>query len=218
MTPRTKRRPLILHIGLPKTATTTLARALRRAGLKTVDWRMRAHQTENEALHDQMVGEILYEGYYRQGDPLHYFAGFDAIAEMSALGQGRNFWPQTDWGLLDAIRTRYPQAKFLLSERNPDDVADSMLRWNSLGTDRLPRHPVPGLPAGYGTSAAELARWVAGHYAFCRRVFAGSGQFLAYDPAAPDAAARIGTFIGRDLPWWGQSNVNHATPPMTKAS
>lgn len=207
------RRPHILHIGLPKTATSTLAKALRRARLRTADWRVRPHQTDNEALHDQLVGEILYEGYYRKGDPLHYLTGFDAITEMSAITAGRNFWPQTDWGLLDAIRARHPKTKFLLSVRDPRETADSMMRWNTLGTDRLPRNPVPGLPSGYGTSLNELTTWVAGHYAFCRQVFAGCDTYLEFDPAAPDARDKISAFIGRPLPWWGRANVNHRAKP-----
>ena len=44
----------VLNLGLPKTGTTTLSRALRRSGLKVADWRIRPAQTENNDQHNQL--------------------------------------------------------------------------------------------------------------------------------------------------------------------
>lgn len=198
----------VLNVGLPKSGTTTLSRALRRSGLKVADWRIRPHQTENAAHHNQLVGELVYKGYFETGDPLAAFGAFDAITEMSAIVPGHNFWPQTDWGLLSTIMERHPSARFLLSARDPGKTADSMMRWNSLGKRRLPRQYVPGLPSGYGQTTEQIQRWIEGHYAFVRRVFAGTDRLLEFDIADPDAAAKIGAFLGRDLPWWGRANTN----------
>ncbi|SLN38626.1 hypothetical protein ROJ8625_01783 [Roseivivax jejudonensis] len=201
---------MILNLGLPKTGTTTLSHALRSAGLRTADWKLRPAQTDDPDLRDVFVGEILYGDYFAHGDPLRRLSGFDAITEMNALGPHGNYWPQTDWALLDAIRTRHPDTLFVLSRRDPASAADSMMRWRSLGTRRMPRHTVPGLPKGWGGTTAELARWVDGHQRFCDAIFAGSDRYLAYDIEDPEAPQRIAAFIGRPLPWWGVANANPA--------
>ena len=90
------------------------------------------------------------------------------------------------------------------------------MRWNSLGKRRLPRQYVPGLPSGYGRTTEQIQRWIEGHYAFVRHVFAGSDRMLEFDIADPDAASRIGAFLGRDLPWWGRANTNAATSPVAE--
>ncbi len=204
---------LVINLGLPKSGTTTLCRALRRSGLKVADWRVRAAQTEDQSLHGRLVGELIYEGYFETGNPLAKLQEFPAITEMSAVVPGHNYWPQTDWALLQAIMAHHPDVKFLLSARDPAKTAASMIRWNSLGKRRLPRQNVPGLPRGYGASEDHLIRWISGHYAFCRHVFYGSGRFLEYDVEDPDAPGKIGTFLGRDLPWWGHSNRNPVAEP-----
>ncbi|SFE18305.1 sulfotransferase family protein [Roseivivax sediminis] len=199
---------MIINLGLPKTGTTTLSRALRRAGLSTADWKVRAGQTDDAAMHGAFVGEILYTDYFATGDPLARLKVFDGITEMNALSPRGNYWPQTDWALIDAMRTHHPETRFILSWRDPARTAGSMMRWKAMGTRRLPRHQVPGLPKGWGGTETELARWIDGHQRFCAAIFAGSDRFLAYDIEDREAPARIGAFIGRALPWWGVSNSN----------
>ena len=196
----------VVNLGLPKSGTTTLGKALRRAGLNVADWKIRDGQSENDALKDELVGKCLYEGYFATGDPLAAMNEFDAFSEISAIGGGANYWPQFDYGLLAAIAEHHSGTRFLLSWREPSDIVESILAWRNLGTGRLPKHDVPGLPAGYGESPDQLTRWVAGHYAYLRAAFAGRDDFLEYRIDDPDAPARIGAFIGRDLPWWGRAN------------
>ena len=197
----------IINLGLPKSGTTTLGVALGKAGLKVADWRIRKGQTEDRRILSGFVGDHLYRGYYETGDPLALLGEFDAVTEMSVASHGMSLWPQMDWGLLDAIRRHHPGVKFLLSHRDPAALVKSMLGWSNLGRSRLPQQNVPGLPAGYGGTPQELTRWIEGHYAFCRRVFAGDPDFLEYDLGDPQAAERIGEFLGIDLPWWGKANV-----------
>lgn len=197
----------VINLGLPKSGTTTLGVALSRAGLKVADWRIRRGQTEDRRILFGFVGNHLYRGYFETGDPLALLDEFDAVTEMSVASKGLSLWPQTDWGLLDAIRRHHPGAKFTLSHRDPAALIGSMLGWSNLGKSRLPAQNIPGLPAGWGGSEAELARWVEGHYAFCRQVFRGDPDFLEYDLADPQAPQRIGAFLGLDLPWWGKANV-----------
>ena len=197
----------IINLGLPKSGTTTLGVALSKAGLKVADWRIRKGQTQDRRILSGFVGDHLYRGYFETGDPLALLEEFDAVTEMSVASHGLSLWPQTDWGLLEAIRRHHPGTKFLLSHRDPAALVKSMQGWSNLGRSRLPQQSVPGLPAGYGKTAEELTRWIEGHYAFCRRVFRNDPDFLEYDLNEAEAPDRIGDFLGLDLPWWGKANV-----------
>lgn len=203
----------IVNLGLPKTGTTTLTRALRRAAIATADWKIHRRQTADETLIGQHLGTILYQDYYASGDPLARLSRFRAFNELSHAGLKHSLWPQTDWALLDAIEKHHPKTRFLLNTRNPAEAAASILRWGNMGTLRLPNTNVPGLPIGYGASEAQLARWIAGHYAFVRRVFAGHPLFLEFDIADSAARHKIGAFLGTKLPWWGRANARPAATP-----
>lgn len=197
----------IISLSLPKSGTTTLAKALRAAGLQVADWRIRRHETTNSALHDQLVAELMYQDYFDSGDPLARLGQFHAITEMNAVNKTLSLWPQMDFGLLNAIATHHPGARFILSERDPAKAARSIMNWNNLGKQRLPRNDVPGLPRPFGGREADLVRWIEGHYAFCRRVFKGADNFLAFNIEAPDVQAQISRFVGLELPWWGEANT-----------
>lgn len=204
----------VINLGLPKTGTTTLARALRRAGLKTADYRIRPHQTVQPELHDAYVADLLYRGYFETGDPGAYLAGFDAVTEMSLLREGRSLWPQTDFALILALRTHHPGVRFLASNRDPFRISQSMLGWSDMGLRRLPDSDVPGLPQGYGTTTAERIRWIEGHYAHLRALFRNAPDFLEYDVADPGARAKVAAFLERDLPWWGRANRSKLGAPV----
>lgn len=202
--------PQLVNLALPKTGTTTLTDALRHAGLRVADWRIRPGQTARAEINRQHLGKVIYEDYFDSGDPLARLSDFDVINEMSAVRADRSLWPQTDWGVLRAIRAHHPELKFILTQRDPAATAKSMMRWNNLGSQRLPRADIPGLPRGFGRTEADLARWVEAHYAFCHRVFAQDASFMAYDIEDPKAPDKIGAFLDLDLPWWGQSNAGAA--------
>lgn len=198
----------VVNLGLPKTGTTTLARALRRAGCHVADHRIRAKQTENRALHGAFVADLLYAGYFETGDPGAYLGEFDAITEMSVLREGRSVWAQMDFGLIMAIRAHHPGVRFLASGREPFALSQSMLAWSDLGTARLPSAPIPGLPEGYGETSRERIQWIEAHYAHLRAIFRNDDDFLQYDVADPTARDVISGFLGFPLKWWGKTNVN----------
>lgn len=198
----------VVNLGLPKTGTTTLARALRRAGCHVADHRIRAKQTKNKALHGAFVADLLYRGYYETGDPAAFLTEFDAISEMSVLREGRSIWPQMDYGLIMAIRAHHPGVKFLASNRDTFATSQSMLAWSDLGTARLPTAPVPGMPEGYGDITSERMQWIESHYAHLRAIFRDDDDFLEYDVADPAARDLIGGFLEIPVTWWGRTNVN----------
>ncbi len=198
----------VINLGLPKSGTTTLGEALGCAGLRVADWRVRPGQTNNPAILRAFVGKLMYDGYFENGDPLSLMPEFDAFSEIDIVRNGLCLWPQTDWGLISAIRENHPGARFILTHRDSAMLSDSMLRWSNLGKRRLPENAVPGLPQGFGGSDAQRIRWITGHYKFVRRVFQDASDFLEYDVADADAPEKIGEFLGLKLPWWGKANAN----------
>ncbi|WP_299023691.1 sulfotransferase [uncultured Sulfitobacter sp.] len=198
----------IVNLGLPKTGTTSLARALKIAGFRVADHRIRPRQTKTPELQDAFVADLLYRGYFQTGDPAAFFEDFAALTELSCLRKGKSLWPQMDFGLIDAIRKHHPDVRFLASRRDSWDVSQSMLAWSDLGTDRLPASDIPGLPEGYGETSRERIQWIDGHYTHLAAIFAGDPSFLEYDVADPKSHSLVATHIGIDLPWWGQVNAN----------
>lgn len=201
----------VVNLGLPKTGTTTLGRALKLAGLKVADHRIRPKQTSRTALHNAFVADLLYQGYYETGDPMARFDEFEAIAEMSCLRDGRSIWPQMDFGLIDSLRRNHPGVKFVATRRPSWDVSQSMLAWSDLGVARLPDSHVPGLPPGYGATSKEREVWIDAHYAHLATVFRNDPAFLELDVAAPDAKAKLAAHIGVKIDWWGKANKRKAT-------
>lgn len=199
----------VINLGLPKTGTTTLARALRLAGYKVADHRIRRKQTDDPSLHRAFVADLLYKGRFETGDPASCMGPFDALTEISLLRGGRSLWPQMDYGLIAALRAHHPHLKFLATWRDPFKLSQSILAWSDLGLARLPKNPVPGLPEGYGETTKERTLWIEGHYAFLDAIFAGSDALLTIDIEDPEAPEKIGAHIGRDLPWWGHKNRNY---------
>lgn len=191
----------LINLGLPKSGTTTLGEALGHAGFTVADWRVRTPEARG------FVGRLMYEGYFTTGDPLSLMQGFDVFSEISVVRDGFNLWPQTDFGLIQAIRDHHPDARFLLTRRDSAALADSMDRWSNLGRRRLPQAAVPGLPEGYGKAPDQKIRWIEGHYAFVERIFEGSDALLSVDVTKDGAREAIAAFIGRDLPWWGVANA-----------
>lgn len=201
-------KPWIINLGLPKSGTTTLDMALRKAGLKVAEHKIRRTDTDNKTIAGTPVARQLYEGYFKQGDPLARLGMFDALAEISILRPNMSLWPQCDFGLLQAIRTLHPDTRFVATWRPPEDIANSMMRWRNLGSQRIPNGAIPGLPAGFGKTEAEQCRWITAHYQFLETIFMDDPRFLTLDVGSPEAGKTLAAFVERDLPWWGKANVN----------
>ena len=78
----------IVNLGLPKSGTTTLGEALKRAGLQVADWRIDTGQSRDGQLDGRFVGELMYDGYFRHGDPLALMPEFAAFTEIDVLSDG----------------------------------------------------------------------------------------------------------------------------------
>lgn len=201
----------LVNLGLPKSGTTTLALALSKAGWRVADHKLRPDHVPDPALIGRFVAELIYDGYFAGGDPFACLGMYEALSEVSVINAAISLWPQCDYALLRAMRR--PGVLFVATWRPPDEIACSMRRWNTLGTQRLPKGAIPGLPRGYGGRDDELLRWIEGHYAMLREVFANDPAYLELPVAAKDASARLGMHIGQEIPWWGRANVNRKNPP-----
>ncbi len=204
---------MIINLGLPKSGTTTLAEALKSTGMRVADHKIARNQTQNSDLAGSFVAKQLYDGYFDHGDPLHRLREFDALTEINVLKPGLSLWPQTDFGLLQTLRELEPEILFVLTLRPAEDIVDSMLRWNNLGKQRMPRLQIPGLPAGYGTRTLDLIRFVEGHHAFVHAIFGDDPNFLPLHVGDPDARDILSGFIGQTVPWWGRANANPVQTP-----
>lgn len=192
---------MLVVVGFPKSGTTTIDRALRRAGLRCAHW------TKGGV----PVGELVYRGWFEMDDPFALLPDCDAITQMDYCVPPANFWPNLDIALLLAMRRRHPGTKFVLNYRDPAGTAGSIERWSDLG-QRLRRADLPGLPGGYGARTGDLVRWVDTHIRAIRDVFAGDPDFLDLDISSDTARAELAGFVGRDLPWWGVANRNTKAP------
>ncbi|KUF11430.1 hypothetical protein [Pseudoponticoccus marisrubri] len=197
-----------VNLGLPKTGTTTLAHALGKGGWRVADHKVRRVHTRTPGLGGTFVGRQIYNGYFETGDPFAHLDLYDALSEISVLNGTTSLWPQCDYAVLKAMRLARPNMLFVATWRPPEEVSDSMRRWNNLGTDRLPGGSIPGLPHGFGESDGERIRWIEGHYAMLRDIFGEDPRYLELPMGAPDARARLSAHVGIDLPWWGRLNVN----------
>lgn len=195
---------MIINLGLPKSGTTTLAKALASSGFRVGDFKIPDPHDPSQI---RFLADVIYEGYFNHLNPLHYLDHYDALTEMSALRRGHVLWPQTDFGLLATIEELYPDTKFIATTRDAAAICDSMNRWTNMQA-RLPKFNIPGLPAPWGTEDRQKLLWIMGHYTAVERYFKGRENFLLLDVSAPDAKAQLEHFVERPIHWWGVANAN----------
>lgn len=184
-------------VGFPKSGTMTLQTALTRSRIRSAHWHVPAGY----------VGQIIYENHFQRRPLLAGLEDFEAItqADVCIPHEGRNFWPQLDLAILHKVRREYPACTFLLNLRDPHGIARSIAGWGNL-QERITRSDIPGLPAGFGASEAQLVDWIETHYAAVRSAFGGDERLVELDIAHPGAPAALGAALGVEIAWWGTAN------------
>ncbi len=198
----------VINLGLPKSGTTTLNKALSQAGYTVADHRLKEREEDKPGKRRVFVGSMLYKGLYEQGDPMAYMRDYDAVSEISFIHGKFSVWPQFDFALLKVLKDLYPELRFIATRRDAESHSKSIMAWNNLGTTRLPGSTVPGLPIGYGKTTAQQMIWIDGHYEALKHWFRDDPSYLEINVADPDAQTKISSHLGRALPWWGKANVN----------
>lgn len=187
-----------LGVGLPKTGTTTLCKALSKAGINA------HHQTfRKEYPH---IGELMLQAY-EEGFLLdEYVGGYtEAVTQLDTLRRGKSIWPQMNHEMLCAFVKQFPNAAIILHTRDPEKTLTSIKRWKDLRT-RIER--APGLYAG--CSDKVVIKWIENHYANMRRIFSHHPLYTEFDIEDPDHEIRhkLEGVLGRTIPWWGIKNAN----------
>lgn len=199
----------LVNLGLPKTGTTTLHHALNEAGWRAADHKVRRIHDRRPGMGGTYIARQLYNGYFENGDPFAHLDGlYDALTEVSVLNAAASMWPQCDYTMIKAMRMARPDMLFVATWRPAAEISDSMRRWGNLGTDRLPKGPIPGLPTGYGENDDQRIRWIEGHYAMLRDLFGEDPRYMELPVGADDARQRLERHVGISLPWWGKLNEN----------
>ena len=124
----------IINLGLPKSGTTTLKHALTQAGFSVADHRMKSREDPNDPADRVFVGDLMYQGLFKYGDPLALLNDHDALTEISFIYGGNSVWPQCDHALLLALRKLHPKLCFIATRRDTEHMARSIMRANSMVT------------------------------------------------------------------------------------
>lgn len=188
----------LFNLGLPKSGTSTLHRTLVEAGLKSAHW---------EVPGLGHVGPAIYRRYFEGRDPLADFASFDATTQADYVVGNVSIWPQMDVALIRRILSFHPECSLLLLRRKPEQIVDSMSRWNDM-LSRINAVGAPGLPAGYASDRGNAVKWIETHYANCRQHFGGYRRYFETDLESPDALQVIQAAARAELSWWGRENEN----------
>jgi len=202
----------LFNLGVAKSGTSTLHKAMGEAGLKSVHWKDRRHWSERKQTflrppRYKFTGWSIYYHYLRGDDPLEGLKGFEVVAQADVLRADYSLWPQMDQAVLKKIRHHHPECLFLLMTRDPAKVANSMIRWKTFQA-RLNNLGAPGILPQEATSEVKIADWVANHYAQTRAAFSNDAKFVELELTDPETPAALAEILSCKLPWWGIANRN----------
>lgn len=183
-----------LCVGLPKTGTSTLHRALLSAGIQSVHHIAFKRSPPAGALMIQAMNE---------GRPLDtYLPHIEAVTQLDSAGKHVHAWPQCDKAFLRQFRKEFPEATVVLHTRHIPKTIRSIKRWGTLW-DRL-RASAPGLEDD--SPEHMVVRWIQAHYAHIRTEFSEDPNFVEFDIEDPDAPQKLSTALGLEVKWWGVEN------------
>ena len=191
--------------GLPRSGTSTLIYALRRAGLNAAHGRA--------CTGAEPLGVALLRAFLERRDPLYYVPrGVEALADpyvtRATDWELASCWPTISPGFLESFRAHHPDAWVVLTYREPASWLDSVRRWKDLRV-RLIKADLPFLPRNSGADDATVIEWVESYYERVRKAFAADPKFLEIDIVGQSDAActALGDALGISLPWWGVRNA-----------
>ena len=130
--------------------------------------------------------------------------GFAGATQLDFVNREENIWAQMDFNLLREIHKRHPECVFLLPTRPVADHVQSIMNWNLHMPHPfhklITQYEVPGLPAGVGAHAQELADWIEWHQARVRELCYG-WPFLEFD-IRRNPGAQLSKVLGVSVRRW----------------
>eukprot|EP00928_Gymnodinium_smaydae_P031914 TRINITY_DN23268_c0_g1_i1.p1 TRINITY_DN23268_c0_g1~~TRINITY_DN23268_c0_g1_i1.p1 ORF type:complete len:360 (-),score=46.76 TRINITY_DN23268_c0_g1_i1:111-1190(-) len=212
--------PLVIVLGMPKCATTSLHEAFKSAGLQSVHWALDAGKdlSADKALVQQGRGaesrliSMLMQRARSDGlPPFAYLpANVNAVAEMNGFvwrdKQRRiveGSFPQMDQ--LEDIVSYYPDAYYILNVRDFQKWVTSVGHQNDM-RERLIWGNFSGLPRGAGRYDEELVAWVKAHHQRVESLLRSRKCKLLVFDIDKHGATELSDFLGHDVAL-GQHNV-----------
>lgn len=193
--------------GPPRSGTSTIAHALKMAGIEAV------HGSEPQS--GAPLGILLLRAFVEGRDPLAYLPRYiEAVADCHATRTPKwdnsSAWPTFMPGFFRRFREHHPGAFVILNTREPGAWISSLTRWKDLRA-RIGKADLPFLPPGKGDKDDDLRRWVEDYYGRVRDELKGDAKLIEFDIADPKAGEILGRKAGLRLPWWGKMNANPET-------
>lgn len=187
-------RLVALGIGFGKCGTSSLCTALRNAGVRA------GHQRQGALA----FGPAMMAAYHAGEDPAWPVleSGFEAATQLDFVTSEIGVYAQLEYGMLAALVSHHPGVQYLVPTRPVVEHVASIDRWQNY-RDLLVAHDLPNLPAGVGSTDAELAGWIGGHYKSLGRMF--GDRLHAFDiRVGSEAKEALSCALGRPVPWWGK--------------
>jgi len=170
----------IFGVGMNKTGTCTLGRAIQRLGIGPI-------ASEDAVQNADIIDKVLHEGDY---EPALRFAGI------------YRFFEDRPWNVYDMYRRldeRYPGSRFILTTRSPESWWKSVHRWITVTKPRMAETYRVHLKA----DTLSEKDMVAGYLRYNQEVvdyFRGRSDFLSVDFGAGDKWEPLCNFLGLPVP------------------
>ncbi|MCC5973281.1 MAG: hypothetical protein JJT81_04435 [Rubellimicrobium sp.] len=178
-------RAKVFCIGFHKTGTSSLSRALKSLGYRTIHGDSPASRPGGDE--GRSLLKLIEAGDY----DLPTFHDFDAFSDNPYF----SIWRELDG--------RFPGARFILTLRDEDDWIDSCIRYYKDRPIRPMREWMFGPHADPSASPEARAAWLQAyrrHNAEVQAHFAGRPDFLVLDLAAGDGWDKLCPFLGLPVP------------------
>uniref|UniRef100_A0A7S1BXJ7 Sulfotransferase domain-containing protein n=1 Tax=Corethron hystrix TaxID=216773 RepID=A0A7S1BXJ7_9STRA len=199
----------VISMGFPKTGTTSLF-AYFHCGRHAS-----SHYRCSEGVGRFHCGNCI-QWNIEHGNPiLHGCGNFDVWAEINVSNTLNKiptlFLPQVEH--LDLIHRDYPNATFVLTNRNPKTWVESVIKWHQLH-DIFIKSNITGLPSGSGKTVKELRNFFVGHHKRIQNFVHEhpSHTLVEINIDSKKAGIQLEEAFGVNAQCWGQSNKNNADP------